>query len=131
MKNPSFYFVYEMDENNRLKHVFWADGISRKNYCLFGDAFSFDTTYGTNKYFMIFALFMGINHHRQSITFAAGCLADKKVDSFVWLFGKFLEAMGRQNPTYIVTYQDPAMKIYIRRVYTISIHRFLYLAYYE
>jgi len=64
LKNPSLYFAYEMDDNSRLKYVFWADGISRKNYYLFGDAVSFDTAYGTNKYSMIFAPFTGINHHR-------------------------------------------------------------------
>lgn len=124
IKNPSFYFAYEMDEKNKLKHVFWADGISRKNYYLFGDAISFDTTYGTNKYSMIFAPFTGINHHRQSITFGAGFLANEKTESFVWLFEKFLEAMGGQKPIYIGTDQDPAMKKAIERVFDTSTHRF-------
>mgnify|MGYP003779978845 CR=1 FL=1 len=77
-----------MDEKSRLKQAFWADGISRKNYYLFGDAISFDTAYGTNKYSMIFAPFTGINHHRQSITFGAGFLANEKTESFVWLSEK-------------------------------------------
>ncbi|KAD5960722.1 hypothetical protein E3N88_12194 [Mikania micrantha] len=32
-----------------LRHVFWADEISRKNYEVFGDVLAFDTTYYTNK----------------------------------------------------------------------------------
>jgi hypothetical protein len=66
--DPSFYYAYEANEEGRLKHVFWADGISRKNYSVFGDVVSFDTTYRTNKYLMIFAPFTGVNHHRQKRT---------------------------------------------------------------
>lgn len=46
-----------MDEENRLKHVFWADGQTRRNYSIFGNVLTFDTTDETNKYFMIFAVF--------------------------------------------------------------------------
>jgi hypothetical protein len=84
--NHSFYYDFEVDNEGRLKHVFWADGISRKNYSLFGDVISFDTTYNTSKYCMIFVPFTGVNHHRQSITFGAALLGDAKIDSFVWLF---------------------------------------------
>ncbi|XP_058773776.1 protein FAR1-RELATED SEQUENCE 5-like [Vicia villosa] len=122
--NPSFYFAYEVDVEDRLKHVFWADGICRKNYFLFGDVMSFDTTYETNKYSMIFAPFTGVNHHRQSVTFGAAFLANEKADSFIWLFEKFLEAMGGNKPNLIITDQDPAMKIAIEKVFDSSAHRF-------
>ncbi|XP_021734817.1 protein FAR1-RELATED SEQUENCE 5-like [Chenopodium quinoa] len=92
--DPSYYFAYEVDDEHRLKYFFWADGIGRKNYATFGDIVSFDTTYGTNKYSMIFAPFTGRNHHRQCITFGAAFLCDEKTESFTWLFEKFLEAMG-------------------------------------
>ena len=29
-RNPSFYFAYEFDEENRMKHVLLVNGISRK-----------------------------------------------------------------------------------------------------
>jgi hypothetical protein len=67
--NPSFFYDYEVDNEGKLKRVFWADGICRKNYSLFEDVISFDTTYRTNKYLMIFAPFTGINNHRQSPNF--------------------------------------------------------------
>ena len=58
--------------------------------CL-GDVVSFDNTYATNKYSMIFAPFTGVNHHRQCVTFGALFLSDERIDSFVWLFEKILE----------------------------------------
>ncbi|KAK8925721.1 Protein FAR1-RELATED SEQUENCE 5 [Platanthera zijinensis] len=108
-KNPSFFYAYELDAENHLKCVFWSDEIARNNYSMFGDLLSFDTTYSTNKYAMIFASFTGLNHHRLSITFGAALLANEKTESFSWLFEKFLECMGGNEPV-LVTDQDPAMR---------------------
>ena len=33
--NKSFCYAYELDDEQRLKHVFWADNVSRKNYALY------------------------------------------------------------------------------------------------
>ena len=41
--------------------VFWADATSRKNYDLFGDVFSLDSTYTTNQYNMKFVPFTRVN----------------------------------------------------------------------
>ncbi|XP_056695623.1 protein FAR1-RELATED SEQUENCE 5-like [Spinacia oleracea] len=113
--DPSFYFAYEINKATRqLRHVFWADCISRKNYALYGDVLSFDTTYGTNRYKMIFAPFTGLDNHRLCITFGASFLGDEKAESFSWLFEKFLDAMEGHKPVCIITDQDPA---YFRDVF--------------
>jgi len=122
--NNSFFYEYVSDNVGKLKYVFWADGISRKNYSLFEDVVSFDTTYSTNKYHQIFAPFTGVNHHRQSITFGATFLNDEKEESFVWLFETFLKAMGGNKPVMIITYQDQAMTNAIESVFKGSSHRF-------
>ena len=51
-------------------------------------------------------------------------MANEQVESFVWLFEKFLEAMGGAKLAYIVIDQDPAMKIAIEKLFDTSIHRF-------
>ncbi|KAK1267435.1 Protein FAR-RED IMPAIRED RESPONSE 1 [Acorus gramineus] len=61
--NPSYYFAYEVDKENRLTHCFWADGEARKAYAHFEDVVVFDTTYSTNKYSLICAPSTGVNHH--------------------------------------------------------------------
>ncbi|KAK9698692.1 hypothetical protein RND81_08G124100 [Saponaria officinalis] len=121
---PDFYFAYEVDDEQCLSKVFWADSESRKNYSIFGDAVSFDPTYGTNKYFMVFTPFTGVDHHRRSVTFAASLLAHENEESFVWCFKKFLDCMGQKEPLCIVTDQDPAMKIAIPPVFKSARHRF-------
>jgi hypothetical protein len=43
--NSSFFYDFEVDEQGRLMLVFWVDAASRKNYKLFGDVISLDSTY--------------------------------------------------------------------------------------
>ncbi|XP_022858878.1 protein FAR1-RELATED SEQUENCE 5-like [Olea europaea var. sylvestris] len=61
-----FYFSMNLDDEGRLKNVFWADNRSRQAYKEFGDVVTFDTTYLMNKYNMSFTPFVGVNHHGQS-----------------------------------------------------------------
>ncbi|KAK8919006.1 Protein FAR1-RELATED SEQUENCE 5 [Platanthera zijinensis] len=122
--NSSFYYAYELDADDHLKCVFWADEIARNNFSVFGDLLSFDTTYNTNKYSMIFAPFTGLNHHRLSISFGAALLANEKTESFCWLFEKFLDCMGANEPVLIVTDQDPAMRSAIEKTFKTTKHRF-------
>ncbi|XP_074314085.1 protein FAR1-RELATED SEQUENCE 5-like [Silene latifolia] len=94
---PQFYFAYDVDPQNRLTKFFWADATCIRNYSFFGDAVSFDPTYGTNKYDMVFTPFTGVNHHRKSVLFA-GCLLLHEDDiSFQWTFQHFLTAMGQKE----------------------------------
>ncbi|XP_074266475.1 protein FAR1-RELATED SEQUENCE 7-like [Silene latifolia] len=52
-----FYFDYDLDDDGALRRAIWADGTARDNYKIFGDAVSFDPTYSTNKYSMVFTPF--------------------------------------------------------------------------
>lgn len=93
-------------------------------YQQFGDVLYFDTTYKKNLYEMPFAPFTGVNHHLQSIQFGCALLLDETEDSFVWAFETFLGAMGGQPPTSIITDQDKAMGLAIRRVFPNARHRY-------
>ncbi|XP_074288711.1 protein FAR1-RELATED SEQUENCE 5-like [Silene latifolia] len=79
---PQFYFAYDVDASNSLMKVIWAESTSIRNYSFFGDAVSFDPTYGTNKYDMVFTAFTGVNHHRKSVFFAACLLSHEDELSF-------------------------------------------------
>ncbi|XP_042941235.1 protein FAR-RED IMPAIRED RESPONSE 1-like [Carya illinoinensis] len=85
-KNPGFFALMDLDDDGRLKNVFWADPRSRAAYQDFGDVVTFDTTYLTNRYGMPFAPFVGVNHHRQSILFGAGLISSEDTETFTWLF---------------------------------------------
>ncbi|XP_074305141.1 protein FAR1-RELATED SEQUENCE 5-like [Silene latifolia] len=98
-----FYFAYEVDSGKCLVRAFWCDAESRRNYALFGDYITYDPTYSTNKYCMLFTPFTGVDHHKRSITFASALLFHEDEDSFKWVFEKFLDAMGQREPHCIIT----------------------------
>ncbi|XP_019188958.1 PREDICTED: protein FAR1-RELATED SEQUENCE 5-like [Ipomoea nil] len=108
---------------NAFKGFFWADAVSRKNFALFGDVVSFDATYRTNRYKLVFVPFTGIDNHKRSITFGAGLLTREHVDSYVWLLEKFKKTMCH-DPICVVTDQDPALKVAVACVFGTSKHRF-------
>ncbi|XP_021769823.1 protein FAR1-RELATED SEQUENCE 5-like [Chenopodium quinoa] len=117
-----YFFDYCVDESRHLTCVFWADVIGRRDYQLFGDSLSFDSTYDTNKYSLIFCPFTGVDNHKRCVTFCAALFSKEDIDSFVWLFQNFLKCMGRE-PSCIITDQYPAMGIAIEKVFTKTKHR--------
>ncbi|XP_074266735.1 protein FAR1-RELATED SEQUENCE 5-like [Silene latifolia] len=121
---PQFYFAYDVDSQNRLTKFFWADATCIRNYSFFGDAVSFDPTYGTNKYDMVFTPFTGVNHHIKSVLFA-GCLLLHEDDiSFQWTFQHFLTAMGQKEPQFMITDQCPGIKKAFPSVFKTARHRY-------
>ncbi|KAJ1255204.1 hypothetical protein BS78_K279700 [Paspalum vaginatum] len=121
--NPAFFYDFEVDKQGRLMRVFWPDATSRKNYKLFGDVVSLDSTYTTNQYNMIFVPFTGVNHHLQSVFLGAAFLANEKIESYVWLFKTFLKEMGGAAPHLIITDEDVSMKAAISQILPETAHR--------
>ncbi|GKF89072.1 FAR1-related sequence 5-like protein [Tanacetum coccineum] len=82
-------------------HMFWADETMKCNYVAFGDILSFDATFDTNKYDMVFVLFTGIDYHKKCVTFGATLLSDETTASYSWMLKCFLKVHKKQ-PTLAV-----------------------------
>ncbi|XP_042980271.1 protein FAR1-RELATED SEQUENCE 5-like [Carya illinoinensis] len=123
-KNNGFFALMDLDDDGRLKNIFWADPRSRAAYKYFGDVVTFDTTYLTNRYGMPFAPFVGVNHHGQSILLGAGLISSEDTETFTWLFQTWLQCMDGIAPKAIITNQDRAMKNAIAIVFPETRHRF-------
>ena len=54
-------------------------------------------------------MFVGVNHHKQTIIFGVALLYDETSESLIWLFDSFQKAMFVKKPQTIPTYQDAAM----------------------
>ncbi|KAJ3692024.1 hypothetical protein LUZ60_012374 [Juncus effusus] len=121
--NSDFYYDMDLDNNNRLKNVFWADARSRAACKEFGDVVTFDTTYLANTHGMSFAPFVGVNHHGQSVLLGCGLISHEDTESFCWLFKTWMKCMWGCAPPAIITDQCMAMKNAIEKIFPNSRHR--------
>ena len=122
IENPSFQYSLQLDCEEYIANIFWADAKMVLDYAHFGDVVTFDTTFGTNKEYRPFGVFLGLNQFRETIIFGAALLFDETSDSFKWLFETFLAAHNGRQPRTIYTDQDAAMGKAIKEVFTESYH---------
>ncbi|KAH6755549.1 hypothetical protein C2S53_011903 [Perilla frutescens var. hirtella] len=108
-------FVFEFPVDDQLTRILWVDTIARKNYTIFGDVVSFDATYSTNRYNMIFEPFTGKDNHEKCVTFGASLLCNEDIESYSWFLTRFKDCMG-QAPRMIITDQNPSIKIVVEQV---------------
>ena len=122
-EDPTFYYRFQVDNDMKVKNLFWREGISLKWYAEYGECVSFDTTYMTNRYNLPFAPFVGITGHAHTCLFACAFLSDETTETFKWVFETFLDSMGGKHPKSIITDQDKAMKSAIEKVFPENRHR--------
>ncbi|XP_047942489.1 protein FAR1-RELATED SEQUENCE 5-like [Salvia hispanica] len=121
-KNPSFYHANQMDVEEHITNVFWADARMLIDYEYFGDVVSLDTTYCTNRDNRPLAVFSSFNHHRRAVIFGASLLYDETTASYKWLFETFLEAHKHKRSLTVFTEQDQAMAKALHEVMPDTFH---------
>ncbi|XP_047337223.1 protein FAR1-RELATED SEQUENCE 5-like [Impatiens glandulifera] len=109
LQDPNFFYAIQLDEDDLITNIYWSDAKMRADYGHFGDVICFDTTYRKNNEGRPIALFVGVNHHKQSIIFGVSLLYDETSMSFEWLFDTFSKAMREKKPITILTDQDASM----------------------
>ncbi|KAI0496228.1 hypothetical protein KFK09_022539 [Dendrobium nobile] len=122
--NPAFFYAVQVDQNNCLANVFWADARARMAYGYFGDAVVFDMTCKKNKRMVPFAAFSGMNHHRQLIVFGSAFMTDENEASFIWLFETWLSLMSGRYPVSFVTPFNEVIGSASAKVFPNVQHRF-------
>ena len=123
-EKKSFFLLYEFDtiENGKLKWCFWVDAVGRLNSAHFGDILMFDSTHNTNQYGLIFIVFVGLNHHSQSIFMGCALIPYESSDSFEWVYQMFLKAMGKP-PAIMIIDQDLGIGKALSRLFPYICHR--------
>lgn len=101
--DPDLVIKMDLDEGGRVRTLLWCNGICRRNYLSFGDVVTFDTTYRTNLYQLPFGLFVGVNHHFQTVVFGGVLMTEETTSAFQWTFRSFVEAMDGVPPRTILT----------------------------
>lgn len=122
-KNPSFFYAFQLDADDQITNIFWADAKMIVDYSDFGDVVCFDSSYKFYKDSRPFAPFLGINNHMQMIIFGAALLYDESVESLKWLLRVFLAAMSGGKPKTILTAQDAIMAEAVNSILPQTNHR--------
>jgi zinc finger SWIM domain-containing protein 3 len=78
-KNSLFHYAVQLDADEKMTNIFWADARMIVDYVYFGDVMTFNTTFSTNKELRPLAVFTGFNHHRWVVIFGAALLYDEMV----------------------------------------------------
>ncbi|WOL07647.1 protein FAR1-RELATED SEQUENCE 12-like [Canna indica] len=122
--NPVFYYAVQVDKYDNLTNFFWADAKSMIDFNYFGDVVCFDTTYKILGYGRPFALFIGVNHHKQTVIFGAALIYDESTESLKWLFDSFKTAMSGKQPKTILTDSCAPISEAVSAVWPDTTHRF-------
>ncbi|XP_043693069.1 protein FAR1-RELATED SEQUENCE 5-like [Telopea speciosissima] len=109
LEDPSFFYAIQVDEDDLMTNIFWADSRMVLDYTHFGDVVCLDTTCRNTKDCRPFSLFLGVNNHKKIVTFGVALLYDESIDTFSWLFDTFFKAMSGKRPKTILTDQDASI----------------------
>lgn len=109
-KNPNFFYLMDLDVEGHLRNVFWADAKSRAAYRYFNDVIAFDTSYVKDKYKTPLALFIGVNHHGQSVLLGCGLLSEETTENYIWLLKTWLNCMQGGSPRAVITNECKTIK---------------------
>ncbi|KAJ0028010.1 hypothetical protein Pint_36624 [Pistacia integerrima] len=122
--NPNFYYAIDLDQEKRLRSVFWVDAKGRHDYSYFSDVVFFDTFYVRNNYKIPYVPIIGVNHHFQFILLGCALIGDETTSTLVWLMQTWLKAVGGQAPRVIITDQDKCLNEAVAEVFPNTRHCF-------
>ncbi|CAB4272856.1 unnamed protein product [Prunus armeniaca] len=124
LTNPNFFYLMDLNDDGRLRNVFWMDARCRAACGYFADVIYFDNTYLSNKYEIPLVAFVGINHHGQTVLLGCALLAGETTESYTWLFRAWLTCVSGHFPQTIITDRCKALHSAIAEVFPRCHHRF-------
>nr|XP_043636362.1 protein FAR1-RELATED SEQUENCE 8-like isoform X2 [Erigeron canadensis] len=122
--NPNFFYIMDFMDEGCVRNVFWIDSRARASYGYFGDVVALDTTCLTNKYKVPLVVFVGVNHHGQTISLGYGLLADESQETYTWLLRTWLTCMSGRPPQTLITDQRTTLQNAISEIFPRAHHRF-------
>ncbi|KAM7480324.1 hypothetical protein LguiA_028537 [Lonicera macranthoides] len=124
LMNPNFFYLMDLNDEGRVRNVFWVDARSRAAVGYFSDVIFFDNTYLSNKYEIPLVAFAGMNHHGQLVLLGCGLLAGETTESYAWLFKAWLASTSSRSPQTIITDRCKILQSVVAEVFPRSNHRY-------
>ena len=108
--DKDLYFDTTTDTDGCLEKVFWVleGGLDLWAEGYESNCVLFDTSYGTNRYFLKIGAFTTVNKYGKTVIIACSLLTNEDQESFEWLFKEFLKVF-RTTPNVMFTDGDPGM----------------------
>nr|GMC78126.1 protein FAR1-RELATED SEQUENCE 4 isoform X1 [Ipomoea batatas] len=123
-ENPEFFYAIDLNEEHRLRNVFWVDAKGMEDYANFGDVVSLDISYFSNKHKIPLVFFIGVNNHIHPTLMGCALIVDESVHTFLWLLRTWCLAMGGRGPRVLLTDQNNAIKAAVSAVLPNTHHYF-------
>lgn len=124
LTNPNFFYLMDLNDEGRLRNVFWADARSRSACAYFGDVIFLDNTYLSNKYEIPLVAFVGINHHGQYVLLGCALLSGEVKESYTWSFKAWVNCILGFSPQTIIIDRCNALHSAVSEIFPRSHHRF-------
>ncbi|KAL2242714.1 protein FAR1-RELATED SEQUENCE 6 isoform X2 [Sesamum indicum] len=124
LTNPNFFYLMDLNDEGRLRNVFWVDARARAANSYFGDVIFFDNTCLSNRYEIPLVAFVGVNHHGQPVLLGCGLLASETMESYIWLFKAWVTCTSGHPPQTIITDRCKVLQSAVADVFPKSHHRF-------
>ncbi|KQK15751.1 protein FAR1-RELATED SEQUENCE 5 [Brachypodium distachyon] len=122
--NPSFFYAVKSDGDGNLTNFVWVDSKSIMDFVHFGDVVCLDSGYAVQGYGRPVALFIGLNHHKQTVIFGAALLYDESFEAFRWLFDTFKMAMNGTHPKTLLTDRSSVISEAVAASWPATAHRY-------
>nr|XP_034599464.1 protein FAR1-RELATED SEQUENCE 5-like isoform X1 [Setaria viridis]TKW39607.1 hypothetical protein SEVIR_1G190800v2 [Setaria viridis]TKW39608.1 hypothetical protein SEVIR_1G190800v2 [Setaria viridis] len=120
--DPLFYHAVQLDTEDKVANIFWADVKMITDFSQFGDVVSFDIVSRDSMDLRPFASFVGFNNYGETVLLGMALMYDGTVESFHWLFDTFLNAMSGCAPRTIFYRQDAYVGMAISMVMPDTCH---------
>ncbi|KAJ3678640.1 hypothetical protein LUZ60_002443 [Juncus effusus] len=124
LENPSFIHTEQLDAEEKITNIFWADSQMCIDYMHFGDVVLLDTSNCQDLESRPLCVFLGLNNYREIVVFGAGLIYDMRIESFKWLFESFLKTHNLKNPKTLFTEPDPIMERALMEIMPETVHGF-------
>ncbi|KAJ0785281.1 putative transcription factor FAR family [Helianthus annuus] len=122
--SPNFFYIMDFTDDGFVRNAFWIDSRARASYGYFGDVVALDTTCLKNGYKVPLVVFVGVNHHGQTISLGYGLVADESQETYNWLLRAWLTCMASRPPQTLITDQCTALQSVISEIFPRAHHRF-------
>ncbi|XP_047341797.1 protein FAR1-RELATED SEQUENCE 6 [Impatiens glandulifera] len=124
LTNPNFFYLMDLNEEGKLRNVFWADSRSRAAGSYFSDAIYFDNSFLSGKYETPLVAFVGVNHHGQTTLLGCGLLGGETKESYSWVMKSWLTSMSECSPRTVITDRCKSIQTAVSDVFPKARHCF-------